>query len=154
MHSPVFRPATKSDIPAIVAMLADDPLGARRESPAQPLPSSYYAAYSAISADPNNELIVCTIEDRVVGVMQLTFIPYLTYRGSWRALIEGVRIASSERNSGVGTRMFEHAIARANARRCVMLQLTTDRERPDALRFYEKLGFVASHHGMKLKLAP
>ena len=117
-----------------------------------PLPASYLAAFAAIDADPNNELVVATREGRVVAVLQLTFIPYLTYQGAWRALIEGVRVASSERSGGVGTALFEWAIARARERGCVMLQLTTDKARPDALRFYEKLGFVASHHGMKLKL--
>ncbi|HZF55737.1 MAG TPA: GNAT family N-acetyltransferase [Polyangiaceae bacterium] len=152
MNELEFRPAREEDLDAIVGMLADDALGAQRERYAVPLPASYLAAFAAIDADPNNELVVATREGRVVAVLQLTFIPYLTYQGAWRALIEGVRVASSERSGGVGTALFEWAIARARERGCVMLQLTTDKARPDALRFYEKLGFVASHHGMKLKL--
>ncbi len=152
IHQADFRLATEADLPAIVAMLADDPLGAKRERFEEPLPRSYHVAFDAISGDPNNELIVCTLGPRVIGVLQLTFIPYLTYQGSWRALIEGVRVASSERSSGIGTRLFEYAISRSRERGCMMLQLTTDKERPDALRFYEKLGFKASHHGMKLML--
>jgi GNAT superfamily N-acetyltransferase len=147
-----FRQANEDDLVAIVALLADDILGAKRERFVQPLPSSYYAAFKAIQRDPNNELIVCTRDTAVIGVLQLTFIPYLTYQGSWRALIEGVRVASSERNSGVGALLFEYAIARAREQGCFMVQLTTDKTRPDALRFYEKLGFKASHEGMKLML--
>lgn len=147
-----FRVAVESDLPAIVALLADDPLGAKREKLADPLPPSYHAAFDAISRDPNNEVIVCTRDAQVIGVLQLTYIPYLTYQGSWRALIEGVRVAASEQNRGIGKLLFEHAIARARERKCTLVQLTTDRARPDALRFYEKLGFKASHHGMKLML--
>lgn len=97
-------------------------------------------------------MIVCARGTQVIGVLQQTYIPYLTYQGSWRALIEGVRVASSERHRGIGKLMFEHAIARARERKCTLVQLTTDRARPDALRFYEELGFKASHHGMKLML--
>jgi len=86
----------------------------------------------------------------VVGVLQLTFIPYLTYQGGWRALIEGVRVARGARSQGLGKALLEWAIARARERGCVMVQLTTDKSRPDAKRFYDGLGFVASHEGMKL----
>lgn len=147
-----FRRAQEQDLDAIVGMLADDALGAQRERYDDPLPASYRTAFGAIDADPNNELVVATRGGRVVAVLQLTFIPYLTYQGAWRALIEGVRVAASERSAGVGSALFEWAIARARERGCIMLQLTTDKARPDALRFYERLGFVASHHGMKLKL--
>lgn len=147
-----FRRAQEQDLDAIVGMLADDALGAQRERYDDPLPASYRTAFGAIDADPNNELVVATRGGRVVAVLQLTFIPYLTYQGAWRALIEGVRVAASERSAGVGSALFEWAIARARERGCIMVQLTTDKARPDALRFYEKLGFVASHHGMKLKL--
>lgn len=147
-----FRPATEQDLPAIVALLADDALGATRECNASPLPASYRTAFAAIDADPHNELVVACRGDAVVGVLQLTLIPYLTYQGSWRALIEGVRVAASERGHGVGQALFEWAIERARARGCGLVQLTTDKARPDALRFYERLGFVASHEGMKLHL--
>lgn len=149
-----FRLAMRSDVPDIVRMLADDPLGATREAFASPLPDSYYAAFDAIDQDPNNELVVATLSDRLVGVLQITFIPYLTYRGSWRALIEGVRVDSTVRSSGIGRQLFEWAIARARERGCRMVQLTSDKARPDAIRFYENLGFVASHEGLKLHLGP
>jgi GNAT superfamily N-acetyltransferase len=148
-----IRRAIRSDVSAIVRMLADDALGAQREAYESPLPSSYYAAFEAISADPNNELVVACEGDRVIGVLQLTFIPYLTYRGSWRALIEGVRIDSSARSRGLGRKLFEWAIERARQQGCHLVQLTSDKSRSDAIRFYESLGFVASHEGFKLHLA-
>ena len=147
-----FRVAEPGDLPAVVGLLADDPLGAKRERFESPLPSSYQAAFEAIERDPNNELVVAVSDSAVVGVLQLTFIPGISYQGGWRALIEGVRVAPSMRSEGVGRAMFEWAIRRARERGCVLVQLTTDRARPDALRFYEQLGFVASHHGLKLKL--
>jgi GNAT superfamily N-acetyltransferase len=147
-----FRRARRGDLPAIVHLLADDPLGAQREADTWPLPASYGAAFDAIDADPNQELVVAECGDAVVGVLQLTFIPSLTYRGGWRALIEGVRVAAALRSAGVGQRLFEWAIARARERGCHLLQLTSDKTRPDAIRFYERLGFVASHEGLKLPL--
>ena len=148
----VFRVAHGADLAAIVRMLADDPLGAQRESCSDPLPRSYHAAFEAIDRDPNNELVVAVLGDAVIGVLQMTFIPYLTHRGAWRALIEGVRVSSGARSGGAGGAMIRWAIERAKQRDCAMVQLTTDRSRADALRFYERLGFVASHHGMKLRL--
>ncbi len=134
-------------------LLADDPLGAKRERFEIPLPERYLRAFEAIDADPNNELVVACIGPDVVGVLQLTFIPYLTYQGGWRALIEAVRVDSRQRSRGLGKTMFEWAIARARERGCHLVQLTTDKARPEAKRFYESLGFVASHEGMKLHLA-
>jgi len=151
---PVFRPALRVDLPDIVRLLADDPLGSSREEYASPLPASYYAVFEAIDNDPNNELVVVAVDDKVVGVLQLTYIPYITYRGSWRALIEGVRIDSSMRSTGIGRRLFSWAIERAASRGCHLVQLTSDKARPDAIRFYESLGFVASHEGLKLHLKP
>ncbi|RPH44783.1 MAG: GNAT family N-acetyltransferase [Burkholderiales bacterium] len=152
---PAFRRARRDDLPALVRLLADDPLGAKRETPSDPLPPSYGRAFEAIDGDPNQELVVVSLPGReVAGLLQLTFIPYLTYRGSWRAQIEGVRIASDLRSAGLGRRMFEWAIGRARERGCHLLQLTSDKTRPDAIRFYEGLGFVASHEGMKLHLEP
>ena len=151
--NPTFRPAVAADVPRIVELLADDPLGATREaSPAAAVDAAYLDAFAAIDADPNNELVVVELGDEVIGVLQLTFIPYLTYRGGWRALIEGVRVHREHRSGGVGRKLFEWAIERARARGCHMLQLTSDKRRPDAIRFYERLGFVASHEGMKLHL--
>lgn len=148
-----FRPATRNDLPAIVKLLADDPLGARREPYGEPLPASYYASFAAIECDPNNELVVVAGEDnRVIGVLQMTFIPCITYRGGWRALVEGVRVAAPLRSGGVGRQLFLWAIQRAKERGCHLLQLTSDKARPEAIRFYESLGFVASHEGMKMHL--
>lgn len=147
-----FRSAHREDVPVLVAMLADDALGAKREQNTDPLPESYFDTFQAIDTDPNNELVVACVEDEIVGMLQLTFIPYLTYQGGWRALIEGVRVNRNRRGQGLGRKMFEWAIARARERGCHMVQLTTDKSRPDALRFYESLGFKASHEGMKLHL--
>ena len=147
-----FRRARATDVPDIVRMLADDPLGATRERDVTPLPESYACVFLAIDGDPNNELVVAEQDGRVVGVLQLTFIPYLTYQGGWRALIEGVRVDARARSQGLGRALFEWAIGRARERGCHLVQLTTDKTRPDARRFYEGLGFVASHEGMKLLL--
>lgn len=148
----VFRDALREDLPDIVRMLADDVLGDRREKNVSPLPASYYTAFEAISRDPNNELVIIEINGKVKGVLQLTFIPSITYRGRWRALIEGVRIDASVRASGIGRTLVEWAIERARKKDCHLVQLTSDKARPDAIRFYESLGFVASHEGLKLPL--
>jgi len=147
-----FRSARATDLERIVQMLVDDSLGKQREDPG-PLSDSYHAAFGAIDADPHQELVVVEAEGRVVGVFQLTFIPYLTYQGSWRGQIEGVRVDASVRGQGVGQRMMEWAIQRCRGRGCRLVQLTTDKRRSEAHRFYERLGFVASHEGMKLDLA-
>ena len=144
--------AAKDDLPEIVRLLSDDPLGAKRETYATPLPGAYYAAFDAIERDDNNELVVARSEARIAGVLQITFIPNITYRGGWRALIEGVRVASDIRSAGVGRRLILWAIDRARVRGCHMVQLTSDKTRPDAIRFYEELGFTASHEGLKLHL--
>ena len=149
MTEPVFRRAVASDIEAIVALLADDVLGAAREKPGDP---AYAAAFAAVEADPNQLLAVVERDGRVVGCLQLTFMPGLSHRGAWRGQIESVRIAASERGGGLGRRVFGWAIAECRARGCRMVQLTTDKSRTDARRFYESLGFVASHEGMKLAL--
>lgn len=148
-----FRLATRDDVPDIVRMLADDPLGAQRETYGPSLPQSYYAAFEIIDGDVNNELVVGCLAGRVTAVLQLTFIPYLTHRGSWRALIEGVRIDSSARSRGIGRQLILWAVERARQRDCRIVQLTSDKTRADAIRFYESLGFVASHEGFKLHLA-
>ena len=148
----VMRRARLDDVPAIVRMLADDLLGATRARNQTPLPESYRRAFEAIDRDDNQDLIVACQDERVVGVLQLTFMPSLTYQGGWRAQIEGVRVDSAIRSQGLGRTLFEWAIARARERGCHMVQLTTDKRRPDARRFYESLGFVASHEGMKLTL--
>ena len=148
----LFRPAVRHDVERIVALLADDVLGREREAVTDPLPTVYWEAFEAISADANQELVVAESDGVVIGTLQLTFIPYLTHRGSWRAQIEGVRVDASHRGSGVGRRMLLWAIDRARQRRCRLVQLMTDTQRPDALRFYESLGLEPTHHGLKLVL--
>ena len=146
-----YRAAHRKDVPAIVAMIADDQLGALREDFQDPLPEKYYLAFEHIDRDDNQELIVVENEEgKIIGTMQLSFIQYLTYQGGIRAQIEAVRIHKDWRGQKIGEEMFKWAIARAQERGAHLLQLTTDKKRPDALRFYEKLGFKASHEGMKL----
>lgn len=147
-----FREARFEDVERIVQMLADDKLGSQRERFEKPLPGSYYEAFAAIDNDPNNELVIACMEGEIVGVQQLTFTPYLTYQGGWRATIEGVRTASSVRGQGIGSQLIRHGIARAKERSCHLIQLTTDKQRPEALQFYEQLGFSATHEGMKMKI--
>ncbi len=148
-----LRDARESDLPSLVALLADDPLGATREDPSLPLSERYATAYAAIASDGNQALLVADLDGTVVGMLQLTLIPSLTYRGSWRAQIEGVRVARHLRSSGLGRLLVTHAVERARERGCGMVQLTTDKQRPRAVAFYESLGFTASHEGMKLHLA-
>lgn len=147
-----FRIATEHDVDTIVKMLANDPLGSKRERYEQPLPESYKNAFQAISSDPNNELIVACHNNEVIGVQQITFTPFLTHQGGWRATIEGVRTLSTERGKGIGSELIRYAIQRAKERGCHLVQLTTDKQREDALRFYERIGFEATHEGMKMKL--
>ena len=147
-----FREAKAEDLERIVEMLSDDLLGSKRERFELPLPSSYEKAFKAIDADPNNELVVVNHKGKIVGVLQITFMPYITHQGGWRATVEGVRISSDVRGMGVGSQMIEYAIARAKERGCHLIQLTTDKQREDALRFYERLGFNATHEGFKMKL--
>lgn len=144
-----IRKATRADVPAIVALLADDELGRQRERFEDPLPDCYWAAFAAIDRDANNLLIVGDDGGEIVGTLQLTFLPSLTYQGGWRAQIEAVRVASARRGGGVGRRLLEWAMAEACRRGCHLVQLTTDRRRDGARRFYESLGFEATHDGMK-----
>lgn len=148
-----FRPANKTDLPAIIALLAADQLGQAREDASLPLATVYVDAFSAIDADQNQLLAVAVDADEtVIGTLQLTFIPGLARSGAWRGQIEAVRIAEAHRSSGLGQQMFEWAIGKCRVKGCKLVQLTTDKTRPDAHRFYERLGFVASHEGYKLKL--
>ena len=145
-----IRAAVAEDVPAIVGMLADDPLGARRESPDDLTP--YLTALERLTADPNQRLVVAVREGRVVGTLQLTIIPGLSRRGATRSVIEGVRVHADERGSGLGTRFITWAIEESRRENCQLVQLTSDATRTDAHRFYERLGFVASHVGFKLQL--
>ena len=147
-----FRAATEDDLTALIRMLGDDSLGSTREDLSTPINKKYIEAFNHIKSDPNNELIVATLNEDIVGMLQLTFIPYLTHIGSWRCLIEGVRIHSGYRGQGLGGTLFEWSIQRAKQRKCRLIQLTSDKTRIEALKFYESLGFVASHEGFKLHL--
>ncbi|MER5524965.1 GNAT family N-acetyltransferase [Streptomyces sp. NPDC002677] len=145
-----IRAAVADDIPAIVGMLADDPLGARRESPDDLAP--YLSALERLTADPNQQLVVAVREGRIVGTLQLTIIPGLSRRGATRSIIEAVRIHADERGGGLGTRFIEWAIEESRRQGCQLVQLTSDASRIDAHRFYERLGFTASHVGFKLEI--
>ncbi|MFI5829473.1 GNAT family N-acetyltransferase [Streptomyces sp. NPDC051578] len=146
----VIRPATETDLPAIISMLADDPLGAARESPDDLTP--YIAALEQLSDDPDQHVVVAVRGERVVGTLQLTIVAGLSRRGATRSIIEGVRVHADERGSGLGTRFIEWAIERSRQENCALVQLTSDVTRTDAHRFYERLGFTASHVGFKLAL--
>ncbi|MFJ8882231.1 GNAT family N-acetyltransferase [Streptomyces sp. NPDC102402] len=145
-----IRPAALTDIPAVVAMLADDPLGAQRESPDDLDP--YHAAFHRLAEDPHQHLVVAVHEERVVGTLQLTIIPGLSRRGATRSVIEGVRVHADERGSGLGTQLIQWAVDESRRQDCQLVQLTSDAVRTDARRFYERLGFTASHVGFKLVL--
>lgn len=149
-----FRHACREDLPRLVELLADDALGSTREVSGATIAPTYDEAFNAIDADPHQELVVLELDGSgVVGMLQITYTPYLTYQGGWRATVEGVRIARSERGQGLGRALMEDAMERARRRGCHMLQLTTDRQRPDAVRFYEGLGFANSHDGFKHRFA-
>ncbi|WP_367043685.1 GNAT family N-acetyltransferase [Streptomyces sp. Je 1-332] len=145
-----IRPAVADDIPAIVEMLADDPLGSTRESPDDLTP--YLAALERLDADPNQQQVVAVREGRVIGTLQLTIVPGLSRKGALRSIIEGVRVHADERGSGLGTRFIEWAVDESRRQGCQLVQLTSDATRTDARRFYERLGFTASHVGFKLQL--
>lgn len=146
-----FRKASQKDLSQIIALLADDELGKKREQFRIPLPESYLKAFEAINEDQNQELIVVENEQQeVIGCLQLSFIQYLTYQGGIRAQIEAVRIRKDHRGKGLGKQMFKWSIDRVKERKAHLLQLTTDKLRPKAIKFYEDLGFKATHEGMKM----
>ncbi|RZU14306.1 putative N-acetyltransferase YhbS [Kribbella rubisoli] len=150
MPETVIRRATAADVGPIVAMIADDQLGATRESLDDLTP--YLAAFEQIDGDPNQLLMVADRNDEVIGTLQLTIIPGLSRRGSTRGLIEAVRVAAPARGSGLGTELIRWAIEESRTRGCTLVQLTSDKTRTNAHRFYENLGFTNSHEGFKLKL--
>ncbi len=147
-----FRRAKRDDLPEIVRMLADDFLGNSRERYENPLPESYIKAFEEIEADKNNELIVAEKGGEIIGTLQLTFTPSLSFQGGKRATIESVRTDGKYRGQGIGKQLMKWAIERAKEENCAFVQLTTNSERADAHRFYENLGFTGSHLGMKLYL--
>ncbi len=145
-----FRKAAASDLPAIVVLLADDVLGQARESGA--VSEAYRAAFDAIAVQPGNDVFVGEVDGEVVATAQMTLIPNLSLNGSLRAQIEGVRVASSQRGQGAGEALIRWLIERAREAGVGLVQLTSNKERGDAIRFYERLGFAASHEGFKLYL--
>ncbi len=146
-----IRKADREDVPAIVQLLANDKLGKLREDYRNPLPDTYYNAFDNIFNDPNQELVVIENENgEVIGTLQLSFIQYLTYQGGIRAQIEAVRVREDYRGKGIGKKLFQWAIERSKQKNAHVVQLTTDKKRPDALSFYRSLGFTDSHEGMKL----
>ncbi|NYG07543.1 ADP-ribose pyrophosphatase YjhB (NUDIX family)/GNAT superfamily N-acetyltransferase [Phycicoccus badiiscoriae] len=147
----VLRRATREDVPAVVALIADDQLGATRESPGEL--AAYLRAFAAIDADPAQLLVVLDDGGVVVGTMQLTVIPGLARGGALRAQVEAVRVAGSQRGQRLGEQLIRWAVAEASRRGCALVQLTTDKRRADAHRFYERLGFTASHEGFKMALS-
>jgi GNAT superfamily N-acetyltransferase len=148
----VFRDAVAEDVPTIVRMYADDLLDAQREDPSEPLPDYYFVAFREIDADPRQRLVVAELDGEPVGTLQLSFLPHLVLRGGERAQIESVRVRADQRGTGIGEALFRWAIGESRKRGCRLVQLTTNAEREDARRFYERLGFSATHVGMKLSL--
>jgi GNAT superfamily N-acetyltransferase len=147
-----IRPARFADLSAIVGMLADDFLGSQRERIEDQLHESYVTAFREIEADPNNELIVAELDGEVIGTLQLTYTPSLSFQGSKRSTVESVRVDARYRGKGIGREMMVWAMERAREKGCVSMQLTSHADRKDAHRFYENLGFKASHVGMKIAL--
>lgn len=147
-----FSKANENDLNSIVALIADDPLGLLREDYKMPLPDAYKNAFKIIQDDSHAHLIVAKHNDVIIGVAQINFLTYLTYQGGTRAQIEGVRIHKDYRSKGIGKRLFQYLISLAKEQGCHLVQLTTDKSRPDAFRFYENLGFKQSHIGFKLQL--
>ncbi len=148
----LIRQATYQDVKDVIRLLSEDSLGRQREKYRDVLPKSYYDGFAQIERDENNELIVVERMGEVVATLQLTFIPAMTYQGSWRAQVEAVRVDGRYRNQGIGQKLMEWVVDRARQKGCNQVQLTTNKSRHNAHRFYARLGFVASHEGMKLSL--
>jgi ribosomal protein S18 acetylase RimI-like enzyme len=151
MSEVTIRRARRDDVKAIVAMLADDPLGAARERIEDPLPAVYFGAFDLLDRDPNIRLVVAEEQGGVVGCLQLCVLPGLSSQGASRALIEDVRVASQRRSRGIGEQLVGWAVSEAQARGCKLVELLTHQTRVDAQRFYERLGFQRSHVGMTMR---
>ncbi len=148
-----FRRATKEDLPAIIKMIANDALGSLREKYQDPLPKEYYSAFDRIDGDKNQELmVIVNSEGQVIATFQLSFLQYLTYVGGIRCLVENVHVREDQTGMGIGKQMFQWIIQRAKEKGVHLVQLTSNKQRPNAIRFYEKLGFKATHEGLKLHL--
>jgi GNAT superfamily N-acetyltransferase len=153
MSDLVIRPAAEADLPALVALLAEDMLGRERDDASLPLDEGYGRAFARIQQRPDLHLMVGELDGEVVATLQLTFIAGLARKGAWRAIVEAVHVRADRRGRGLGAQMIAWAAATARARdNCPFLQLTTDKRRKDAHRFYERLGFQPSHKGYKLRL--
>lgn len=150
MEKLTYRKAIEQDVPTIIEMLNNDALGRTRETFSIPLPSSYQLAFDKIDADPNQQLMVVEMNGEIIGTFQLTYIQYLTYKGGMRVLAEAVRVKDTYRSQGIGRAIFEYIIKTAKKKGAHMVQLTTNKLRSRAIPFYESLGFVGSHEGMKL----
>src|SRR3989338_2546214 len=149
MSNLVFRKATKLDLPLLVEMLRDDDLGKHRESTSL---STYEGAFLEIETDPDNQILVAELGGKLVAMLQLTFIRHLTFQGGLRAQIEGVRVHTNHRGKGVGKKLIEYAINLAKTKKCHLVQLTSNKTREEALKFYEKIGFSGTHIGFKMEL--
>lgn len=147
-----FRTAIRADLPELIRMLADDPLGESREDVSAPPNPRYEVAFRHIEQSPDHEILIAEKASGIVGMLQLSYLPGLSRLGALRCQIEGVRVAASVRGQGIGKALFEESIRRARDHDCTLIQLTTDKSRPDAHRFYESLGFIATHEGYKLSL--
>ena len=145
-----FRKATIADVPMIISMIADDPLGSKREQFEDPLPQFYYDAFERIKNNNNVELTVVTEDENIIGTFHLSFLQYLTYKGGIRAQLEAVRVHKDYRGKGIGKKILEYVIQRSKERGCHLIQLTSDKKRPQAIEFYKSCGFVNSHEGFKL----
>ncbi|MEZ4971174.1 MAG: GNAT family N-acetyltransferase [Flavobacteriaceae bacterium] len=147
----IFRRATKEDLPAIIKMIANDTLGKSRERYEDPLPKAYYSAFEIIDGDKNQKLMVIeNFQGEVVASFQLSFLQYLTYEGGIRCLVENVHVRDDQTGKGIGKQMFQWIIATAKEKGAHLIQLTSNKLRPDAIRFYESIGFKATHQGFKL----
>jgi ribosomal protein S18 acetylase RimI-like enzyme len=152
MNGVLVRLATREDVGAIVELLADDALGAQRELVSDPVEPAYLRAFDEIAGQPHDQLLVAVKDGEVIGCLQLTFVIGISRRGMRRAVIEGVRVSAKHRGARIGEQLVMDSIARARAAGCGLMQLTSDASRVDARRFYERLGFEATHVGMKLAL--
>lgn len=145
-----IREAKESDLDSIIALLANDPLGKLRENSSGPALKPYKQAFKLISEDQNHLLVVIENEGQIVATAQMNFLHYLTYKGGTRAQIEAVRVHSDNRGKGLGETLIKYLIEEAKGKGCHIVQLTTDKQRPGALRFYERIGFHATHEGLKM----
>lgn len=147
-----FRRARRADLPALVALIADDPVNGWREQAGEPIAPGYVAAFAAIEADPNNLLVVGERDGEIVATAQISFVPTLAQQGATRAIVEGVRVSSTLRSQGIGEALLRHMEGLARERGCPAVQLTTSHARVDAHRFYERIGYKHHHKGFKREL--